>query len=180
MTRRRAQALLSTYQGDVTALVGGFTASPVLGRLHSAQLQPKGRVIARCASEPASPRRKGFPSSPRFDRRGARSPGNETVIGRSICAKLIKGKSEGVGVLPPLSVWFKEKGCGKAPEGVSLGPSAEPWPQSHKNRIKRKASLRSKKRFPRAPRRSGPAADQRSCPCYSRRSSHLTDHGLAG
>ena len=66
-------------------------------------------------------------------------------------------------MLPPLSVWFKEKGCGKAPEGVSLGPSAEPWPQSHKNRIKerRRSDLRNGFRaLPDAPdqqRTSGPA-----------------------
>lgn len=66
-------------------------------------------------------------------------------------------------MLPPLSVWFREKVCRKAPEGVSLGPLAEPWPRSHKNRIKerRRSDLRNGFRaLPDAPdqqRTSGPA-----------------------
>ena len=55
-------------------------------------------------------------------------------------------------MLPPLSVWFREKVCRKAAEGVSLVRQAEPWPQLTPRVESKKCSLRSKKRFPRAPR----------------------------
>lgn len=91
-------------------------------------------------------------------------------------------------MLPPLSVWFREKVCRKAPEGVSLVREVrqpEPWPQLTPRVESKKCSLRSKKRFPRAPRptdrprrptlrtSSGPARVW----CYSR---DRVIYGLAG
>jgi hypothetical protein len=101
--------------------------------LHSCSRQTSNDDCQR-ARQPASPRRKGFPSNPRFVRRG-RSRSNETVISRSICAKLIKRKAKE-------SVCYRHCPCGSRRRSVERRQKQwslvrevrqpEPWPQEHR------------------------------------------------
>lgn len=47
-------------------------------------------------------------------------------------------------MLPPLSVWFREKVCRKAPEAMVLGPRG-PSAQSHGHNFTRAPRVESKK-----------------------------------
>ena len=93
---------------------------PVLGFaciLHSCS-----GLTSNCSSLPASPRRKGFPRVRDLVPSRGRSPSksNETVISRSIWAKLIKGKAKE-------SVCYRHCPCGSGRRSVERRQKACPW-----------------------------------------------------